>query len=306
MKRLIALLAALALCVLFVSSVAAADPPLVHSSRVLVSLNGDVSLPAGDEAGAVLVVEGDAVIEGTANVVAVVGGTATFHDARVETIFVANGRAEIDAGTTVLDGVRQVGSTVSAPSGVSITDMSGDLATFGLFIGTAALVLWIGWGLATLMIGLLVVALAARQLRTATDLIRAETGRVAVSGLLGLVVPPLVAVLAMVTLVGIPAGIGLLVVGWPMLAFAGYLVGALWIGEWLQGRRRQSAPASGRPYGAMLMGLLVAFVLGFVPLLTFLISFFGIGAVLLAAWRTVRHGGVPTAMPVAQPSPVAA
>ncbi len=168
------------------------------------------------------------------------------------------------------------------------------------------MLLWIGWGLATLLIGLLVVALAARQLRTATDLIRAETGRVAVFGLLGLVVPPLVAVLAMVTLVGIPAGIGVLIVGWPMLAFAGYLVGALWIGEWIQGRRRQSAPAKARPYGAMLIGLLVAFVLGFVPLLTFLISFFGVGAVLLAGWRTVRHGGAPAAVPVVQPSPVAA
>ena len=48
-----------------------------------------------------------------------------------------------------------------------------------------------------------------------------------------------------------------------------------------------------RPYFAAVIGLLITFVLGFVPLFTAVISFFGLGAVVLAAWRTLRGGGAP-------------
>lgn len=182
--------------------------------------------------------------------------------------------------------------------------MSADLAGFGVFIGTAAIVLWVGVGVATLVLGLALAAIAARQLRSATDLISREPGTTAIAGLLGLVLPPLLAVLAMVTLIGIPLGLGVLIVVWPMFAFGGYIVGALWIGLWLQ-RRRSTVEQAGRPYGALAIGLLITFVLGFVPLFTFVVSFFGMGAVLLATSRTLRGGASRLPAPRAQPAPVA-
>jgi hypothetical protein len=194
----------------------------------------------------------------------------------------------------VLNGVRQFGSTVDAPAGVSVQNVSGDVAGFWLFLGTAAVLLWIGFGLATVVFALLLAAIAARQLRAATGLISREPGRSALAGLAALVLPPLIAVLAIVTLVGIPLGFGLLLVVWPMAAFVGYIVGALWIGEWVQGRRRQpDEQLPERPYSAMLIGLLVAFVLGFVPMVTAVISLFGLGAVTLVMWRTLRGRRTP-------------
>ena len=294
MKRLLTLLAALALTLLWAGSTLAADELLPHSGRVLISLGGDIDLPAEEQADAVLVVNGDATVEGTANTVAVFGGTATLRGATTETLFVANGSASLDAQTRVLNGVRQFGSTVDAPAGVSVQDVSGDVAGFGLFLGTAAVLLWIGFGLATVIFAMLLAAIAARQLRAATGLISREPGRSALTGLAALILPPLVAVLAIVTLVGIPLGLGLLLVVWPMAAFVGYIVGALWIGEWIQGRRRLSeAPLPDRPYSAMLIGLAVAFLLGFVPLVTAIISLFGLGAVTLVMWRTLRGRRTP-------------
>ena len=140
--------------------------------------------------------------------------------------------------------------------------------------------------------------LAARQTRSATTLIRQEPGKTFLVGLLAVVVPPILAVLAMATIVGIPAGLGLLIVVWPLVAFIGYVVAAIWLGEWLLGRREGAVPAE-RPYAAATVGLIVAFVIGLIPLVTAVLSIFGLGAVVLAAWRTLR--GTPTiTQPVAQ------
>ena len=56
-------------------------------------------------------------------------------------------------------------------------------------------------------------------------------------------------------------------------------------------------------YGSVL-GLLVAFVIGFVPLATAALSIIGLGAVVLGAWRTLR--GQPGPRPVLQTQPAPA
>jgi hypothetical protein len=108
----------------------------------------------------------------------------------------------------------------------------------------------------------------------------------------------------MVTIVGIPTGIGLLVVIWPAVAFIGYVVAAIWLGQWLLGRR-EGAVLPERPYGAAIVGVLVAFVIGLIPVVTAVLSIFGLGAVVLAAWRTLRgRGATPQPMLRTQPAPM--
>jgi hypothetical protein len=183
-----------------------------------------------------------------------------------------------------------------------LNDLAGGVAGFGIFVGFAALAIWIGIGIATLVVGLLMAGLAARQVHTATDLIRHEPLKTFLVGLLAIVVPPMVAVMLMVTIVGIPVGIGLLLVVWPLIAFIGYIVAAIWLGEWLLGRR-EGAIRPERPYAAAALGLTVAFVVGLVPLVSAVLSIFGLGAVVLAAWRTLFSGGRPA--PVSQPAATA-
>jgi hypothetical protein len=111
--------------------------------------------------------------------------------------------------------------------------------------------------------------------------------KVFVVGLIGLVVLPLVAVLAMVTVIGIPTGIALLLGVWPFLAFLGYLVTAVWIGEWLV-TRAGDAGVRRRPFLGAVVGVVVLQVLAFVPLVAPILTLFGFGSLLVAGWRVLR------------------
>ena len=286
MKKLFGLLAAVALVLGLAGTALAADGEFAHTGRIVFVAGGDVEIAADEQADAVVVIDGHATIAGTVNTLLVVEGTATITGATLEGVAVFNGTVDLNAGTIVTGDVSQFGSEVNRADGVeiggAIKDLAGDVAAFGIFIGLAALALWIGVGIATLLLGLLVAGLAARQTRVATALISREPGKTVLVGLLALVVPPILAVMAMATIIGIPAGFGLLVVVWPAVAFIGYIVAAIWLGEWLLGRRDAALRAE-RPYAAATVGLLVAFVIGLVPLVTAILSIFGLGAVVLAA-----------------------
>ena len=306
-KKLFALLAAVVLALGVAGIAFAADGELSHSGRGIFVTGGDVEVAANEQADAVIVISGDAEIAGTVNTLVVVDGTATVTSATLETVGIINGTVELSAGTTVTGDVLQLNSTVERADGVefggTVKDIAGDVAGFAIFMGFAALVIWIGFGIATILAGLLVAGLAAHQTRTATSLISREPGTTFLVGLLAIVVTPIVAGLAIVTIVGMPAGFGLLLVIWPAAAFIGYLVAAIWLGEWLLGRRDGAVRAE-RPYAAATIGLLVAFVIGLVPIVTAVLSIFGLGAVVLAAWRTLR--GAPTTRLASQPRPATA
>ena len=308
MKKLFVLLATAALAVGMTGTVLAADGELTHSGRLVFVAGGDVEIGPDEHADAVLVIDGDARIEGTVNSLLVVDGTATVAGGTLETLAVAGGRADILAGSTILGDVLRFDSTIDRADAVeiggSIRDMSGDIAAFGFFMAAAAMMIWIGFGVATLLFGLLLAGVAARQVRAATSLIGREPVATGLIGLLSIVVIPLLAVLAMVTVVGIPTGVGLLIVVWPLLAFVGYVVAAIWIGEWLLNRREGATPAE-RPYAAAVIGLLITFVIGFVPLAGAIVSIFGFGAVVLAAWRTLRGSGARQPRLAPHPAPAA-
>lgn len=293
MRRPIALLGALTLVLALVPAVALAADSLPHSGRVLISTSGDLTIPAGDQADAVIVINGTATIAGTVNVLVVVEGTAVTQGATLENIVVVRGSAQLDATTRVLNDVRTFDSNVTqapgATVGGTVGGIEGDLVGFAWFLAAAAVILWIGIALFTLVAALVLAAMAARQVRSAGALISTEPGLTALVGFLSLFVIPILAVLAMITLVGIPVGIALLLFVWPTLGFIGYLVAAIWIGEWLLGRSSPGV-ARDRPYLAAVVGVIVAGILGFIPVITFIIAMFGIGAVILAGWRVFRSG----------------
>lgn len=283
-------------------SVAAADESLPHSGRVVIVAGGNIDIPAGEQADAVVVLGGRATVAGTVNALVVVEGSAVIRDATLETLAVVNGSVRL-ADTRVVGDIHRLNAQIDSTNvdvGGTVRDLTGDAAAFGIFLGAAAVILWIGIAVATLLVGLLAAGLAARQVRAATTLISEETGLTVLAGLVAMIAPPFVAVLLMVTLVGIPAGVGLLLVLWPALAFVGYLVAAIWLGEWILGRRGGAVRAE-RPYAAVVVGLAAGFVLGLVPLVTAALSVLGLGAVVLSAYRTLR--GPRAAEPLPAPVP---
>jgi hypothetical protein len=248
------------------------------------------------------VFRGDATIRGEVNAVAVFDGDAVLEGGRVEDLLVTGGSATIDAASTVYGDVRTLDASVQAAPGAvrgSVRGLETDLATAAVWLVPLMGIMYIGLTLALILAALLVAALAARQVRATTSLIRTDLGPVIGAGLVGLLAPPFLAVALAVTLIGIPAAIALLVVVWPTIAFIGYVVAAIWIGETILGRT--GARPGERPYLAAVVGVVILQLVSIIPIVGGVLAFFGFGAVLLAAWRVFRGGGierppVPTAV----------
>ena len=315
MKRLGALLgASVLLLAVAAPAVLGAETTIPHTGRVLMGFGGDLDLPAGEQADVVLVGQGDAtVVDATVNTVVVLDGHLILRDATVETVLVVGGSVDLQGTTRVLGDIRSIESTVDrAATAVvdgSIKGVDAELLLVGSFLVPALFLFALGMALATLVAGLVLVAIASRQVRAAERLIVREPGSVFVVGLLAAILTPVLAVIAIVTIVGAPLGVALLLAVMPALAFVGYLVAAIFLGERILGND-VSQPAGERPYGAALVGIVVLGVIGLVPgvggVVTAIASVFGLGAVLVLAWRTIRGHGGEVGAPMHSPMPMGA
>ena len=296
MKRLVGIAGAMLIALVVLAPVALAADPMPHTGRVLVSTEGDFTLAADDQADVVVVVNGKGTILGQANTVVVVDGSLDLQGARIETVFAIRSPVEIGPDSVVLGDVMTLDSLVHQTGNADVqgevTDLPSMLVGFGIVLAPALLLLWVGFGLAMIVAGLLLAGLAARQVRQAEAIISHEPVMAFAAGIVGLVAFPLVAVLLIVSLVGAPLGLAVLLQVWPLVAFIGYLVAGIWIGEWVL-RRSSSEAVRERPYLAAVIGLVILGFMAIIPVLaivTALASLFGFGAVLLLAFRTIRSG----------------
>jgi hypothetical protein len=292
MKRLAALFASLAFIAAIAAPVAlAADESLPQTGRVLMAFGGDIAVPVGEQADVVLVANGDADIAGTVNTLTVIEGTATVHGATVEDVVVISGALALEDGARVLGNVRSIESTVTQTDDVviggDIKGLDAELIALGAFLGPAMLLFAIGMLLASLLAGVLLAGLASRQVRAAERVISEEPLPVFVIGLVAAIAIPVLAIVAMITIVGAPLGLGILFGILPALAFVGFLVAAIFLGEELLGTRKE--PVAERPYRAALLGIVILQVVGIIPfiggLVTAVASILGVGALLLLCWR---------------------
>lgn len=291
MRRFFAIAASVAILLALFAPAALAAEPVTTTGSVVVSVNGTVDVPAGDRLDAVVVVDGSARIGGDVGTVVIVAGSATFSDATVGSLTVVNGSAELQDGTTVLGDVRTFHGSVTQDTGStvlgSVRALDGDVAAFAILLVPLFLLLFIGLVIAGFVAALLVATFGARQVRESEALISGRPGPVLVAGIVGTVALPALAFLLMATVIGAPVGFGLLFVLLPALAFLGWIVAAIWIGDWLVASIR-GAREPGRPYLAVVLGVTALGLAGIIPFVSAIATLFGFGAVLLAAWRVLR------------------
>jgi hypothetical protein len=298
-----AMLLGLVLAMFLLAPLAVAAEEMQHSGRILISTQGDITLPAGEQADLVLVTNGTAHIAGDANTVIVVDGVAELTGATAETLVLIRGEAALDGSSSVLGDIMTLDATVSADSAASIggriRDLAPEIAGMGFVLGSALVVLYLGFALAAIAAALLLAGLAARQVRSAEALIRREPILTLGVGLLGMFVPIVFLVLLAVTVIGAPLAFGITFGLWPLAAFIGYLVAGIAIGDWIVGRLSPGVTRE-RPYLAAVVGLVVLEVVGILPIVSAIATLFGYGAVLLLAWRTLRGepAGSSTAVPL--------
>jgi len=306
MKRLLLAITTVALVMgLAAPAVLAADSAAASRGEVLIAINGNLTVPGDEQANAVVVINGTATVLGHATSLVVLNGSAILQGATVHSVFVTGGTVTLGPGTTVTGDVRTINATVTQDPGAvvggSIRNADADLIGFTWAIIPVIILFVLGFSLATIVAGLALAGLGSRQVRSAESLIRNELGMTIVFGVAGLVIIPIVAVLAMITVIGAPLGLAILLMVWPAAAFGGYLVAGIWIGEWLLYRHSASRPD--RPYLAATVGLVVLEIAGFVPFVVPIASLVGFGAVLMLAWRTLRGPGPQVIPTPALPQP---
>lgn len=154
---------------------------------------------------------------------------------------------------------------------------------------------WLAFTISTLVVGVLLLWLAPGAADAAHRALRERTGPTIGWGILFFFVLPILAVIALVTLVGIPLGIALLAALFPLYALS-YTTGAFLLG------RLVVKPERGSRWVAFFAGWAILRVVALVPVLGGLAwlvaTIVGLGALLVALWRA-RQAGPAAATPAA-------
>jgi hypothetical protein len=312
MRRLFAITTSVLVLLALFAPAAFAAGPYGRDDSVLVSVNGTLDVPAGDHVDVVVTVSGTAQISGTIDTVVVVDGSATMNGANIGTLVVVDGTADLGPGTTVVD-VRTMRGDVVSQEGSAIVGATRALdanagafaATVGLLLIPVMIVFAFGMAIVAVLAALALAAFGSKQVREVETLIERRPGHVLVAGLAGTILLPVAAFLLILTVIGAPIGFTLLFAVLPLLAFAGWLVAAIWVGEWLIGQSRGQREA-GRPYRAAVLGVVVLGIAGILPFVSAIATLFGTGALLLAGWQTLRPEAPATpALTWGQPAPSA-
>ena len=302
-RRLIRALAAAGVLLLSVAGPASAqDDGSGAGENDQVVLTGQLLIEADRTVDTAVIFNGRATVEGTVR----------------EDLFVMNGDTEIsgtvngdvvvfNGDVAVLSGAEIGGdlvtqSTPQVEAGATIRGSQTNIATkFDYDVGAFAgrFVWWLGYTVSVLILGLLLLAFAPHLDEAVVETIRARLGSSIGWGVALFFLLPIAAILLLVTVVGIPLGL------FVMLALAliytiGYAVATHGVGRLVMRSSSRNV--------AFLIGLVILRALALIPvvggLLWLLASVWGLGllAVAIRAGRTPRAvttAGAPPPMPVA-------
>jgi hypothetical protein len=282
------LFAALALLVVLPGTAAADD----RDDDTIVVITGGATVAEGETVDGVVVIDGPVTIDGTVggDVFVVSGDTEISGEVTGDVTVIAepaviNSGARIGGDLRYGDEEPEIASGARVDGEVSDEDWS-DFRPAGL-IGWA--VFWLALALSSLALGLLLLLIAPRAADAAYRQARDGAWRSAAAGLAIFILLPILAVLALATLVGLPLGLGVLLALLPLGAIA--YVTTLWVVG-----RALVKPPRGRVL-AFLAGWAIFSALLLVPFLGILAwlaaTVFGLGVLGMALWRARS----PTAPP---------
>jgi hypothetical protein len=295
-----AVLAALLLTATLPGVAAAAD---FRGGEDRVVITGDVFVERGEEVETVAVIDGDVNIRGTVrdDVINLTGHTRVSGHVEGDVISVTDqahilGSGRVDGDVIYVDEKPTVdpGARVGEVRKVKADEWFSPLHIF-----IASLAIWLAMSVSSLALGLVLLWLVPRAAEAAYAVAGPYAGQSIAAGFGALIGLPILAVLLVATLVGLPLGVLLLLLLFP-LAVVGYVTSA-----WLLGRR-VAGPPRGR-FVSFLAGWGILRAIALLPFLGTLVwlgaAVFGTGVLAVAAWRA---GSGPPAEPRPPGEPAAA
>jgi hypothetical protein len=288
-----ALIATLTLSTLLSAPVAAQTAPPDSGFRLRVG--GDIAVAPGEREGAVVVIRGNGRVAGVVGALIVIDGTARIDSGRVGELVVIRGSADLNEGAVVTGDVHLVESTIDVAPGAIIEGRieRGVGRRFAREAFTVIALIGLGVLAALIVAGVLAALVVPNELVGTGELIRTDTGLVVGAAALVWLAFPILAVLLVPTIVGLPFGLGYLLFVMPLLGFLGLIVAGTWIGGLLL-RKMSGAGKVVNPAAAAALGITLLLLVGRVPILGFVATalvLLGAGAVSLRVTRAVQRRG---------------
>jgi hypothetical protein len=261
--------------------------------------HGRLVVPAGQEVGAAVIFDGPATIDGTVrNALVVFNGDVEISGTVGDDVVVFNGDVLLRSGASVGGNLVsreapriEPGATVAG----SQTRITGrlDVGEIGI---ASRFAWWFGYSMSTLILGLALLALGPALDGAITRVLRMQLGASIGFGVAFFFLLPIAAVVLLITVVGIPLGVFLLL-GLALVYTVGYVVGTHGIG------RLVMKPPKSR-FAAFAIGWLIVRAVGLIPVLGGLawlvVAILGLGLLFVAA-RGTRSGSSLDVAP--QPTP---
>jgi hypothetical protein len=255
-------------------------------------IDGDLTVREGESVDSAVVINGNVQIDGTVeDFLMVIDGDSEI-SGRVDGDIVAISSTIDLTASAVIDGdVSLIESDLNqAPGSQVLGDINDEFEIQWWIFLIVNFVFWIGMTIAVLVFGLLLVAVAPRQAANAAATMTADPGWSALSAAIAFIAIPIAAVIALVTVIGVPLGVGVLAFMLPAVWFLGYLVGGLRLGTLIYSQAAERV--RGNRYLAVVTGLAIIQLFALIPfigiLVAVLMGFWGAGAVVLLAWRSFR------------------
>lgn len=278
MRRFSSFLVLIALGAFALPAAASAGAAQSDSGDAVVVIRGDVTVPRGETVDGVFVVSGDVRIAGrsTGDVV-VLAGDATVSGRIEGDLLVAGGQARLLPRAYVSGDVRY-GDKRPIVAGQAI--VRGNVGKegwndWGAFLPVVGIVFWLAIGVSAALLGVLLLLIAPRAADALYERSRERIGPLIAIGIAVMICLPVAAVIAAITLVGIPLALGILLALLPLGAVA-YVCAA-----WALGRRLVKPPR-GRIL-AFLAGLGILRALSLIPILGGIVDLaavvFGLGLI---------------------------
>jgi hypothetical protein len=262
---------------------------------VLVKINGNTQVPAGDTIKNAVVINGNINVAGTVEgTVLVVEGDAVVTGTIEDTISVVRGTLTLEAGSTVHD-VMLIDSDLVQADGATIT---GDLEdrgldfSFGRGLAIFSALWWVGMTIVVLVAAAIFAWLGRKQLFGSADTLKNDFVKSLITAVVMWILLPLGAALILFTLIGAPLALLIFLVVLPAL----WVIGIIVVGTWL-GSLIVKPTDTGRAIGAAVLGTLIVSLISLIPfvaIVTTIAAILGSGAFVYRALTNRNATDLPT------------